>query len=246
MFDFKDQVVIVTGGTRGIGRAVSEGFLKSGANVIATYAANEQKAEEFRDENSDHGIRIDLQKFSIADYEQVENFYARVEKKYGSIHVLVNNAGIRKDALLGMMSARDWKAVIDVNLTGTFYMTKFAVKNMLRERYGRIITMTSVMSGLGFKGQSNYAASKAGQIAMTVSLAKEVGSYGITANCVSPGFVSTEFIQDLKSDVVEKYKKLIPIQEFATPEQIAYGVLFLASKEASYINGTTLPIHGGL
>ena len=144
------------------------------------------------------------------------------------------------------MSKEDWQSVIDINLTGTFYMSRFAVRNMLQKRYGRIINITSPISHLGFKGQSNYAASKAGQIAMSRSLSKEVASRGITVNCVSPGFVSTDFIHDLNKSQLQEYRKMIPMKEFATPEQIAYGVLFLASKEASYITGATLAMDGGL
>ncbi len=246
MFDFKDQVVIVTGGIRGIGKAISEAFLKSGASVIVTYVSNDEKASQFKMENTAYSNSIDIQKFDISDYDQVENFYSYIDKKYDYIDVLVNNAGIRKDSILGLMSKDAWQMVIDINLTGTFYMSKFAVKNMVQKRYGRIINITSPISRFGFKGQSNYAASKAGQIAMTRSLSKEVANRGITVNNISPGFVSTEFINDLDKALVEEYKKMIPMKKFAAPEQIASGVLFLASKEASYITGTTLAIDGGL
>ena len=246
MFDFKDQIAIITGGTQGIGRAISGAFLQSGAKVIVTYSSNDEKAEQFIKENKIFEKNIDLQRFDISSYDQVECFYGYIDKQYNSIDILVNNAGIRRDSILGMMSKEDWQFVIDTNLTGTFYMTKFAVKNMLQKRYGRIINITSPISHLGFKGQSNYAASKAGQIAMSRSLSKEVASRGITVNCVSPGFVSTEFIHDLNESKLKEYRKMIPMKEFATPEQIAYGVLFLASKEASYITGATLAMDGGL
>jgi 3-oxoacyl-[acyl-carrier protein] reductase len=246
LFDFSEQIAIVTGGTRGIGRAISEAFLKSGAKVIVTYNSNNEQAEQFIKENETFRSRIDLQKFDVSNYDQVELFYGYIDKQYDSIDILVNNAGIRSDSILGTMSKENWHVVIDVNLTGTFYMSKFAVKNMIKKRYGRIINISSPISHLGFKGQSNYAASKAGQIAMARSLSKEVASRGITVNCISPGFVSTDFIHSLDESMLNEYKKMIPIKDFSAPEQIAYGVLFLASKEASYITGATLAIDGGL
>ncbi|MGA1839978.1 MAG: 3-oxoacyl-ACP reductase FabG [bacterium] len=246
MFDFTEHIVIVTGGTRGIGKAISEAFLKTGAKVIVTYNSNNDQAEQFIKENETFQSSIDLQKFDVSDYEKVELFYDYIDKQYDSIDVLVNNAGIRSDSILGTMPKETWHAVIGVNLTGTFYMSKFAVKNMLKKRYGRIINITSPMSHLGFRGQSNYAASKAGQIAMARSLSKEVASRGITVNCISPGFVYTEFIYNLDESLLKEYRKMIPMKDFSTPEQIAYGVLFLASKDASYITGATLAIDGGL
>jgi len=246
MFDFKDQVVVVTGGTRGIGRGISEAFLQSGANIVATYHSNDEKAEEFKRDNIHFTRNIDLRKFDISDYSQVERFFDYIDDKYHCINVLINNAGIRKDAVLGMMPKEDWEKVIDVNLTGSFYMCKFAVKNMLQNHYGRIIFITSPISRFGFKGQSNYAASKAGQIALSRSLSKELANHSITVNCVSPGFVATELIEDLDGALIEQYKKMSPMKKFATPRQMAYGVLFMASKEADYITGTTLEINGGL
>lgn len=246
MFDFSEHIVIVTGGTRGIGRAISEAFLKSGAKVIVTYNSNNDQAGQFMKENEGFRSSIDLQKFDVSNYDQVKFFYDYIDKQYDSVDILVNNAGIRSDSILGTMPKETWHLVIDTNLTGTFYMSKFAVKNMVKKRYGRIINITSPMSHLGSRGQSNYAASKAGQIAMARSLSKEVASRGITVNCISPGFVSTDFIHNLDESLLNEYKKMIPMKDFSTPEQIAYGVLFLASKGASYITGATLSIDGGL
>ncbi len=245
MFDFNGQIVIVTGGTRGIGRAISEAFLKSGAKVIVTYNSNNYHAEQFLKENETLNSNIDLQRFDVSNYDQVELFYSYIDKQYDSIDVLVNNAGIRNDSILGAMP-KEAGIRYRCKPNGTFYMSKFAVKNMVKKRYGRIINITSPMSHLGFRGQSNYAASKAGQIAMARSLSKEVASRGITVNCISPGFVSTELIHDLDESLLKEYKKMIPMKDFSTPEQIAYGVLFLASKDASYITGATLAIDGGL
>ncbi|MFH0926843.1 MAG: 3-oxoacyl-[acyl-carrier-protein] reductase [bacterium] len=246
MFDFLNKIVIVTGGTRGIGKAISEAFLRSGATVIVTYSSNDKKAEQFKKDNSKYSDRLELQKFDVANYKQVENFYTYIEEKYNSIDILINNAGIRKDSIVGTMAKEDWHAVLDINLTGSFYMCKFGVRNMIKKRYGRIINITSPSSHFGFKGQANYAASKAGLIGMTRSLAREVATRGITVNCVSPGFVSTDFINDLDEAILKEYQKMIPLKKFASPEEVAHGVLFLATSEASYITGSTLAIDGGL
>ena len=246
MFDFTGQTVIVTGGTRGIGRAIAESFLKAGARVIVTYTSNEAMAGQFAQDNTEFADNIDVQKFDVSKYEEVEKFYRYVETKYGGFEVLVNNAGIRRDSVLGMMKESDWRDVIDTNLTGVFNMCKFAVMIMMRKRYGRIINITSPMGRFGWEGQSNYAASKAGQVALARSLAKEVGTRGITVNCVSPGFIGTELIDDLPDKLRESYLSQIPMKRFGKLEEIAPCVLFLASKEASYVSGATLEASGGL
>jgi len=244
--DFTGQTVIVTGGTRGIGKAVSQAFLRAGAKVIANYSSNEAAADQCKQENAQYAERLDLQKFNVASYEEVEKFYKYVEEKHGSFDVLVSNAGIRKDSVLGMMKEADWRDVVDVNLNGNYNMCKFAVLAMMRKRYGRIIVTTSPMGRFGWEGQSNYAASKAGQVGLVRSLAKEVASRGITVNCVSPGFIATEFIGDLTEEVQKAYKSLIPMRRLGKAEEVAACVLFLASKEASYVTGATLEVGGGL
>ena len=160
--------------------------------------------------------------------------------------MLVNNSGIRKDADLAMMKPEDWQKVLDVNLTGAFYMSKLAVHSFMANRYGRIITITSPAGRFGFEGQANYSASKAGQIAMTRSLSKEVASRGITVNCVSPGFIDTEFLADLPEKLRKEYLASIPLKRFGTPDEVAACVLFLASREAGYITGSVLSVEGGL
>jgi len=246
MSDFSGQTVIVTGGTRGIGKAIAEGFLNAGANTIVTYASNDTAAAQFKEAHSQFGDRIDVQKFDVARYEEVEQFYKYVESRYSTLEVLVNNAGIRKDSVLGMMKASDWHDVIDTNLNGVFHMCKFAVMLMMRNRYGRIITITSPMGKFGWEGQSNYAASKAGQIGLTRSLCKEVATRGITVNCVSPGFIATELIEDLSTEVRKAYTAQVPAKRFGKAEEVAACVLFLASREASYVNGAVLEVTGGL
>ncbi|MEW6382053.1 MAG: 3-oxoacyl-ACP reductase FabG [bacterium] len=246
MFDFSGQIVVISGATRGIGKSIAESFLHSGARIVGIYHANQAAAGQFLDENRQFSPSIDLQSMDVADYGQVEKFYHYLEARYQSFQVLVNNAGIRKDAVLGMMKESDWKAVIEVNLSGAYHMCKFAVRNFMNQQYGRIINITSPSGKFGFAGQANYAASKAGLVALTRVLSKEVATRGITVNCVSPGFIDTEFIQDLSEERRRAYREEIPLKRFGTPREVAQAVLFLASKEASYITGATLEVTGGL
>ncbi len=246
MYEFKGQTVIVTGGTRGIGKSVAESFLKAGARVIVSYTSNEAAAAQFKQDNNEFAENTDIQKFDVAKYEDVERFFKYIDTKYGGFEVLVNNAGIRKDSVLAMMKESDWHDVMNINLTGTFYMCKFAVMSLMRKRYGRIINMSSVMERYGFEGQANYAASKAGLSALTKSLSKEVATRGITVNCVSPGFIATELVEDLPDKLRESYLARIPLKRFGSTEEVAACVLFLASKEASYVTGSTLEVAGGL
>jgi 3-oxoacyl-[acyl-carrier protein] reductase len=245
-FDFSGQTAIVVGGTRGIGRAVSEAFLQSGAKVIATYQGNEQAANEFKDANAEHADRLDLYKFDVTQYDQVENFFRVVEEKHGPFQILVNSSGIRRDSVVGLMNETDWQQVIATNLTGTFNVCKQAVLGLMRKRYGRIILITSPVGKFGFAGQSNYAASKAGQVAFTRSLSKEVASRKITVNCVSPGFIETDFIADLSEEQRKGYIGMVPLKRFGTAEEVAHSVLFLALRESSYITGTVNEVTGGL
>jgi len=246
MYDFKGQTVIITGGTRGIGRGIAESFLKAGAKVIATYSTNEDAAAQFKQDNKQFAENIDIQKLDVSKYEEVEKFFKYIDTNYGSFEVLVNNAGIRKDSILAMMRESDWHDVMNVNLAGTFFMCKFAVNILMRKPYGRIINISSVMEKYAFKGQANYAASKAGLSALTKSLSKEVATRSITVNSVSPGFIATELIQDIPDKLRESYLARIPLKRFGSTEEVAPCVLFLASKEASYVTGSTLEVSGGL
>jgi 3-oxoacyl-[acyl-carrier protein] reductase len=232
-FNFKGQTAVVTGGTRGIGRGISEALLKAGVKVIATYQSNDKAAKEF-------------EKSNVTKYDQVEGFYRYVEQTYGEFQILVHGSGIRIDSVVGMMHESDWRKVIDTNLTGTFNMCKLAVQNMMRKKYGRIIILTSPIGKFGFLGQSNYAASKAGQVAFMKSLSKEVASRKITVNCVSPGFIDTDFIGDLSKEQKQAYLDMVPLRRFGSPEDVAHPVLFLVSTEAAYITGATIEVTGGL
>jgi 3-oxoacyl-[acyl-carrier protein] reductase len=241
---FEGQTVVVTGGTRGIGKGISEAFLKEGATVLVTYAGNKEAAEKFVEENSEYKEKIHLASFDVANYQEAEKFFENLP--FEKLDVLINNAGIRKDNIVGMMPVEDWQKVLDINLNGTFNMSKLAVLKMMSARYGRIVNITSPCSHFGFEGQSNYAASKAGQIGFSRSLSKEVAKRGITVNCVSPGFIGTELIADLPEDLVKAYKKQVPMKRFGKTEEVAECVLFLAGKGASYVTGTVLEVTGGL
>ena len=246
MYDFKEQTAIVTGGTRGIGRSIAEGFLRAGARVVVTYSSNEAAATQFRQDNSEFADSIDVRKSDVANYGEVEKLFDHIEKSYEGFEILVNNAGIRKDAVLAMMKESEWREVLDTNLSGIFYMCKFAVMNLTRRRYGRIINITSPSGKYGFEGQANYAAAKAGMVALTRSLSKEIAKRGITVNCVSPGFIATELIGDLPKELRDSYTAQVPMKRFGKPEEVAACVLFLASREAAYVNGATLEVTGGL
>ncbi len=244
MFDFSNQHVIVTGGTRGIGAGLTESFLKGGATVIATYSGNDDAALNFKEKFSLYGDKLVIKKFNVANTTEVENFFNSYE--YPSLEVLVNNAGIRRDQIIAIMPESDWDSVIDTNLKGTYNMTRFAVLAMMKNRYGRIVNMSSVGGKLGLPGQANYAASKAGQIAMSLSVSKEVAKRNITINNVCPGFIETELLAGLPEEQVKEYKSQVPMKRFGKVEEVAHAVLFFSSKQSSYITGATLDIAGGL
>lgn len=246
MSDFKEQVVVVTGGTRGIGAAITKSFLEKGAKVVATYAKNDEKAESFKTNLGELSKNLELRKFDVRKVEEVKTFFSWLREKYGKLEVLINNSGIRQDNLLASMTDLEWHNVIETNLTGTFNMTKEAVMLFLENRYGRIVNISSVGGKLGLPGQANYAASKAGQIALSLSLSKEVAKRGITINNVLPGFIETELLADLPEEQKKEYKSQVPMKRFGTTSEVAHAVLFLASKEASYITGASLEISGGL
>ena len=246
MFNFNDRVVVVTGGTRGIGRAISESFLKAGAKVVATYQGNDEKAQEMKLSLKELGENLELRKFDVRNAESVKTFYIWVEETLSKVDVLINNSGIRRDNILASLSENDWDDVLDTNLKGTYLMTQGAVLLMMKKRYGRIVNISSVGGELGLPGQANYAASKAGQVAISQSVSKEVAKRGITINNVLPGFIETELIADLPADQVEEYKKQVPMKRFGKASEVANAVMFLASEEASYITGASLTVDGGL
>jgi len=226
--------VLVTGGNRGIGKAIAEAFAADGDQVAVTYRSGEPP-EGFL------GVRCD-----VTEPESVERAYAEVEAAQGPVEVLVANAGITRDGLMLRMSEEDWSAVLDTNLTGSFRVAKRAAKGMLRLRRGRIVFVSSVVGLLGSAGQVNYAASKAGLVGMARSLARELGSRSITANVVAPGFVETEMTAVLPDEKKAQYLAQIPLQRYASVDEVAAVVRWLASDAAGYITGAVIPVDGGL
>ncbi len=244
---FEGQTAVVTGGTRGLGRAIALDLLAHGASVWATWHKDESASAALRDAAGESAARLHLARFDVADAPAVAAFWERAEEESpGGIQILVNNSGIRRDALLVAMSDADWRAVLDTNLTGSFLMSRVAIRHMARRRYGRIVLITSPAGRQGFEGQTNYAASKAGQVGLMRSLAREVARRDITVNCVSPGFVATELLEGLPEDLREGYRSSVPMKRFGKPEEIAYAVRALCSREASYVTGTVLEVAGGL
>lgn len=246
MSSFTNQKVVISGATRGIGRAIALAFLRSGARVIGIYGGNRAAADAFAGECAEFADNLQLHQCDVADSSQVEAFYRHVEEEFDTIDILINNAGIRRDSLLALMADEDWQKVLDINLSGSFYMARQAVLLMMKQKYGRIINITSPVAHLGFAGQANYAASKAGQIGMTRSLARETARKKITVNCISPGFIATELLDDLSPEQVRAYKEMVPMRRFGTVEEVADAVLFLAGTKASYITGAVLEVNGGL
>ncbi len=226
--------VLVTGGNRGIGLAIAQSFTEAGDQVAVTYRSGEPPTGVL-------AVRCD-----VTDPGQVEDAFAAVEAAHGPVEVLVANAGITADTLLLRMSEDDWSSVIETNLTGTFRLAKRAAKGMLRQRRGRIVLVSSVVGLLGSAGQVNYAASKAGLVGMARSMARELGSRSITTNVVAPGFVETDMTAALPAEKKAEYLKAIPLGRYATSEEVAGVVRWLASDEAGYITGAVIPVDGGL
>jgi 3-oxoacyl-[acyl-carrier protein] reductase len=245
--NFEAQTAVVTGGTRGIGRAISLALLERGARVIATYHGNEQAAAELVEAAGEHSQRLELARFDVADYAGVEAFWNALDTNNpDGVQLLVHSAGIRRDAITAMMPLEQWRSVIDTNLGGTFNVAKFGALHMLRRRYGRIVLITSPAREHGFEGQANYSASKAGQVGLMRSLAREVAKRGITVNCVSPGFIETELLADLSPKQREAYTAALPLGRFGKPEEVAFAVCCLLARESSYITGSVLDVAGGL
>lgn len=228
------RVALVTGGNRGIGRAIAERLVTEGYRVAATSRSGDVPDGVL-------GVPCD-----ITDQAQVEAAFETIEKELGPVEVLVANAGITRDTLLMRMKDDDWNAVIDTNLTGTFRVVRRASRGMMKARFGRIVLISSVVGLLGSAGQVNYAASKSGLVGMARSVARELGSRGVTANLIAPGFISTDMTAELSDDLVSKYNAQIPVGHLGAVEDIANAVAFLAGDGAGYITGAVLPVDGGL
>ncbi len=243
------KVAIVTGAARGIGEAIALKFAEHGAAVAFTYVSDSsaEKAAALEEKLKGFGVRAKAWKSNAGDVAQCESFVAEVLKEFGTVDICVNNAGISKDNLLLRMTNDQWDDVIRVNLNSVFYMTKQVIKPMMKARNGAIINMSSVIGEMGNAGQSSYAASKAGIIGFTKSVAKELGSRNIRCNAIAPGFVETDMTAYLKEgEAGEKYKSGIPLGRFASAEDIANSCLFLASDMGSYVTGQTISVCGGL
>jgi len=239
------KVVLVTGASRGIGRAIAEAFSQQGSRVILNYNKSAGSANDVATKLASEGHKIDLFQADVSKGKEVEKMIDSIVEKYGKLDVLVNNAGIRKDAFLAMMSDEDWNQVIDTNLRSVYYTCKWTSRAMIKQRKGKIINITSLSALKGLAGQTNYSASKGGVISFTKSLAMELASYGIQVNAVAPGIIETDMTKELghkKDDLLAK----IPFKRFGKPSDITGGVLFLASEKADYITGFTLAIDGGV
>ena len=242
----KDKVAIVTGGTRGIGRAIALKLADQGANIVINYRNSDKEAEELKAILEEKGVKVLTVKCDISNFEDSKNLMDKCKEVFRKIDILVNNAGITKDTLIMRMKEEDFDNVIDVNLKGTFNCAKHASAIMLKQRFGKIINMTSVVGIAGNAGQVNYAASKAGVIGLTKSLAKELGSRGITVNAVAPGFINTDMTASLSEKVKEEASKNIPLKRLGDPEDVANLVGFLASDAANYITGQVINVDGGM
>lgn len=240
------KVAVVTGASRGIGKAIALKLASQGAKVVINYNGSEEKAKEVQAQIETEGGKAVIYRCDVSDYGACQTFIQDIIKTEGSMDILVNNAGITKDGLLMAMSEADFDDVIDTNLKGCFQMIRFASRRMMKQRYGRIINVSSVSGVAGNAGQANYCASKAGMIGLTKSAAKELASRGITCNAIAPGFVKTEMTDVLSDEVKENAKKQIPLGRFAEPEDIANAAVFLASDKASYITGQVLLVDGGM
>lgn len=245
MIDIKGKVAVVTGGSRGIGSAVALKLAAAGADVAINYSGSEDRARLLKEEIEKMGARAIIGKADVSNPEDVKAFFELVMNEFGRIDVLVNNAGITKDALIIKMSEEDWDSVINVNLKGVFNCTKAVTRQMMKQRCGKIINISSIVGISGNAGQGNYCASKAGVIGFTKAMARELASRNINVNAVAPGFIATDMTDVLKDDVKESMLRSIPLGKFGEPEDVANLVLFLASDMSNYITGQVMNVDGG-
>jgi 3-oxoacyl-[acyl-carrier protein] reductase len=246
MYRLDGKIALVTGGTKGIGKAVVLSLAGSGAQVIVNYSSDAGSAEKTREElEKINGFGLTF-KADVSNSEEVQEMFNRMLATTGTLHILVNNAGITRDSLLFSMKDDDWKKVININLSGVYHCCKAALRPMIAERWGRIINIISPSALMGRQGQTNYSASKGGILSFTRSLAREVARLGITVNAVSPGVIETELTNKLDKKVRDDLLNMIPLKRFGTSEEVAQAVGYLASEKAGYITGTYISVDGGL
>jgi acetoacetyl-CoA reductase len=244
MADMNGQVALVTGGTRGIGLAICERLMNRGVKVAAGYAGRHDQAQQFADKYADHGVSI--HQGNIGSNDDCVRVISEVLDRHGQLDILVNNAGVTVDKTVRKMSSEEWDHVIHVNLSGAFYLSKAILQHMLDREYGRIINISSVIGSSGGFGQANYASAKSGLFGLTMSLALETASKGITVNSVTPGYITTDMTAAVPGNVMEKLVARIPVGRLGEPNEVARVVEFLADPESSYITGQVYPVNGGL
>ena len=242
----ENRIALITGAGRGIGKAIALEFARRGAAVVLNYNKSADAAQAVAEEIKALGMKTALFKADVSKFQEAQNLVKFAVDTFGDLHILVNNAGITRDTLIMMMSEDDWDSVLTTNLKSTFNCSKSAVKHMMRKRYGRIISIASVAGQMGNPGQTNYSASKAGQIGFTKALAREVATRNITVNAIAPGFVDTEILDAMSPETLEAMLKMVPLGRKGKPEEIAYAAAFLASDEAGYITGQVLGVDGGM
>lgn len=241
-----NNVAVITGGTRGIGKQIALELAKNGYDIVTNYRTENDDLKDLINQVEKLGVKINTYKCDVSNFENTEEFIKNVISDFGKIDVLINNAGITKDGLLMRMKKEDFEDVIDVNLVGTFNITRNVIPYMIKAKRGRIVNISSVVGVSGNAGQTNYSASKAGIIGFTKSLAKEVASRNITVNAVAPGFIQTKMTEVLKNEVKDEILKQIPLKRFGTTEDVAKTVKFLVSEDSSYITGQVINIDGGM
>lgn len=246
MIDLKGRVALITGGSRGIGKAIAIKFASLGADIAINYTSREESALEAKKEIEDMGVKCFIIKCDISNFEDSQNMVNEVINEYSKIDILVNNAGITKDGLLMKMKEEDFDKVISVNLKGVFNCTKAVTRSMMKQKYGKIINMASVVGVMGNAGQSNYCASKAGVIGFTKSTARELASRNITINAIAPGFIESDMTNVLKDEVKAAYESSIPMKKMGKTEDVANVAAFLASDISSYVTGQTINVDGGM
>ncbi|MFZ2836957.1 MAG: 3-oxoacyl-[acyl-carrier-protein] reductase [Blautia wexlerae] len=242
----KNKIALITGAGRGIGRAIAIALAKEGAEVVINYNGSEERAKEVKQTIEENGGKASIYKCNVSDFAACEAMIKDIVKAYGHLDILVNNAGITKDGLIMKMKEEDFDSVLNVNLKGTFNTIRHSARQMLKQRSGKIINISSVSGILGNVGQANYAASKAGVIGLTKTMARELGSRGITVNAIAPGFVDTEMTEVLSEEIRENACKQIILGRFGKPEDIANTAVFLASDKADYITGQVISVDGGM